>query len=298
MMPSLLKPVLLLSALLSTGAYAQTLCNGHAELCDRIYSSVSQIGTHDSAFVGNLPSDNQVKSVTDQLNAGIRFLSAQSHLDSFKQLSLCHTSCFLEDAGSVENYLGTIRNWLDANPNDVVTVLLTNGDNVDVSLFDSAFAASGIKPYAYVPPTTPLAIDAWPKLGDMIKSNTRLVAFLDAGATSAFPYILDEFTYFFETPYDTTDPNFPECTLDRPAKGDPKGRMYIVNHFLDTNIFGVLVPDRGADAVTNAATGAGSIGAQVDICRGLYGGQAPKGVLVDNFDVGDVFSAERALNGL
>ena len=296
-MLSLLKPVLLLSALLSTAVHAQTLCNGHAELCDRIYSNVSQVGTHDSPFVGNLPSDNQAISVTDQLNAGIRFLSAQSHLDSFKQLSLCHTSCFLEDAGSLEGYLGTIRNWLDANPNEVVTLLLTNGDNVDASLFETAFSASGIKPYAFTPSTTPLAIDAWPKLGDMIKANTRLVAFLDTGASPTVPYLLDEFTYFFETPYDTTDPNFPQCALDRPAKGDPKGRMYIVNHFLDTNIFGILVPDRGADAVTNAATGAGSIGAQVGLCEGIYG-VAPKGVLVDNFDVGDVFTAERAMNGL
>jgi hypothetical protein len=34
---------------------------------------------------------------------------------------------------------------------------------------------------------------------------------IDYGAdTSTVSYILDEFTYFFETPYDTTDPNFPE----------------------------------------------------------------------------------------
>ncbi len=73
--------------------------------------------------------------------------------------------------------------------------------------------------------------------------------------------------------------------------------MYIVNHFLDISIFGVDIPDRAADPQTNAATGAGSIGAQVAICEGMYG-QAPKGVLVDNFDVGDVFTAQKALNGL
>lgn len=315
-MLSLFKPVLLLFTLFSTAAYAQTLCNGHAELCDRIYSNVSQVGTHDSPFVGTLPSDNQAKSVTDQLSAGIRFLQGQSHLDSFKKLSLCHTSCFLEDAGSVEGYLVTVKTWLNANPNEVVTLLLTNGDNVDISLFDTAFADSGIKSYAYIPPTTPLPITAWPSLGDMIKGGARLVVFLgqspallppfslanhpqkpDTGASPSVPYILDEFTYFFETPYDTTDPTFPECTLDRPTKASPAGRMYIVNHFLDVTIFGITVPDRSHDAQTNAATGPGSIGAQVGLCEDLYA-QAPKGVLVDNFDVGDVFAAERGLNGL
>ena len=57
------------------------------------------------------------------------------------------------------------------------------------------------------------------------------------------------------------------------------------------------IPDAGADHTTNAAAGGGSIGAQVGICQGLYG-RAPVGVLVDNFDRGNVFAAQDALNGL
>lgn len=56
---------------------ANVACNGNIALCDRLYSNVSQIGTHDSAFVGILPTQNQGKSVADQLGAGIRFLQAQ-----------------------------------------------------------------------------------------------------------------------------------------------------------------------------------------------------------------------------
>jgi hypothetical protein len=113
-----------------------------------------------------------------------------------------------------------------------------------------------------------------------------------------FPYILDEFSYFFETPFDTTDPNFAQCTLDRPGNSSPNGKMYIVNHFLDAKIFGgLLVPDRLDLKKTNAATGQGSIGAQVGLCEGLYG-KAPKAVLVDYFNTGDVFTAERSMNGL
>jgi hypothetical protein len=67
-------------------------CNGSPALCDRIYSNITFIGTHDSAFVGSLPTQNQIKSVTDQLNSGIRFLQAQTHkwLNGFW---MCHTSC-------------------------------------------------------------------------------------------------------------------------------------------------------------------------------------------------------------
>ena len=112
-----------------------------------------------------------------------------------------------------------------------------------------------------------------------------------------YPYILDEFAYFFETPYDTTDPNFAECTLDRPPNSLPDGKMYIVNHFLDISVFGILIPDNPRDQQTNAATGSGSIGAQVALCEGIYK-RNPKAVLVDYFDKGDVFTAERSMNGL
>ena len=276
---------------------AQTLCNGHAELCSRKYSNITTIGAHDSAFVGPLPQDNQDVSVTAQLDAGIRFLQVQSHKNLLGTLELCHTSCFELDAGSVESYLSTVKTWLDAHPNEVVTLLIVNGDNVPVSEFDDAYTSSDLKSLAYIPPASPLALDAWPTLQDLITANTRLVAFLDAGADPSVPYILDEFSYFFETPYDTLDPTFPECTIDRPAGAKADGRMYIVNHFLDVELDGIDIPDRSALPQTNAAEGVGSIGAQADLCIGLYG-RAPVGVLVDFFDQGDVFTAQDRLNGL
>lgn len=157
-----------------------SLCNGQASLCAQKYSNISQIGTHDSPFVGDLPQDNQHLTITQQLDAGVRFLQAQTHLDLTRSLNLCHTSCFLADAGTVEAYLATVKTWLDAHPAEVVTVLLTNGDNVDVSMFDDAFTKSGIKPYAFIPATAPdpLPIDSWPTLADLIAANTRLITFL------------------------------------------------------------------------------------------------------------------------
>lgn len=69
------------------------VCNGHAQLCGRKWSNISEIGTHDSAFVGDLPTQNQDIDVTAQLNAGVRFLQAQTHY-FLGQLRLCHTSCW------------------------------------------------------------------------------------------------------------------------------------------------------------------------------------------------------------
>lgn len=92
------------------------------------------------------------------------------------------------------------------------------------------------------------------------------------------PYILDEFGhYFFETPYDVTDGDFAQCTLDRPADAAPDGRMYIVNHFLDVEILpGVKVPDLLSAGTTNSAA---SIRDQCNLCVGTYG-RTPNVVLV------------------
>ena len=95
-----------------------------------------------------------------------------------------------------------------------------------------------------------------------------------------------------------TDASFSSCALDRPAGASPDGRMYIVNHFLDVDIFGILVPDEEKAPQTNAASGnPGSIGSQVSLCEGLYQ-RAPKGVLLDYLDLGDPFTAEKAMNGV
>jgi hypothetical protein len=74
--------------------------------------------------------------------------------------------------------------------------------------------------------------------------------------------------------------------------------MYIVNHFLDIKLFDdVLIPDRFHASRTNAATGAGSIGAQNDVCKSKWG-RKPNIVLVDFFENGNVFVAEDTMNGL
>ncbi|RAL08181.1 uncharacterized protein BO97DRAFT_437841 [Aspergillus homomorphus CBS 101889] len=280
---------------------AQSTCNGQAAYCDRIYSNVTQVGAHDSPFVGRLPQQNQNIDVTAQLDLGIRFLQGQTHqsIDN-ETILLCHTSCLLEDAGTLESYLTTVKTWLDKNPDEVVTLLLTNGDSLSVTRFAEAFVSAGITDYAFVPESSPstLAINAWPTLQELISGGTRLVTFLDYGAdATTVPYILDEFAYFFETPYDVTDASFSDCSINRPSGASATGRMYIVNHFLDVDILGILIPDREHAAETNAVSGESSIGAQADLCLSLHG-RRPNFILLDFVDQGQPIAAQDLLNGV
>ncbi|TQS36189.1 hypothetical protein Golomagni_03366 [Golovinomyces magnicellulatus] len=279
---------------------SQRTCNGNAALCSRKYSNVTQVGTHDSAFVGEFVTQNQIMSVSEQLVAGIRFLQTQAHVKN-GVLQMCHTSCDLEDAGTLVKYLSTIKNFIELNPNEVITLLLTNGDRASVPMFDADMVNSGLAKYAFIPPKQ-LAMDEWPTLQELIEAGKPLVMFLDYGANSGqVPYILDEFKYFFETPFDVTDPNFSSCALDRPPASDGANLMMVTEKSSlpsDRSILGgILIPDRDASPRTNAATGAGSIGAHSDLCRQKWG-RKPNMILIDYFGNGDALTAQNNINGL
>ncbi|CAK7233847.1 hypothetical protein SBRCBS47491_008750 [Sporothrix bragantina] len=272
-------------------------CNGSPSLCNRLYSDVTYVGSHDSAFVGLLPTDNQFTSVASQLSQGVRFLQAQSH-NKNGVIELCHTTCLEKDAGTLASYLVPIKSFLDANPNEVVTLLLTNGDSIPVAQYGTVFQAVGLASYAYAPSGT-LSLDQWPTLAEMISSGKRLVVFMDYHAdTAQVNYILDEFTYLYETPYDTTDPKFAECTIDRPPGASASGRMGLVNHFLDVelDLFGevILIPDTIKAGTTNSIS---SITAQTNLCVNAYGRQ-PNFVLLDFISIGQAIAAQNQLNGL
>src|ERR1700750_3186353 len=87
--------------------------------------------------------------------------------------------------------------------------------------------------------------------------------------------------------------------MDRQNKLDADGSssMYIVNHFLDIQLSptNVMVPDRGAASNTNAETGQGKIGDQVNLCVQAFG-KYPNVVLVDFFGSGQEMQAQDAMN--
>src|SRR6201996_265256 len=57
---------------------------------------------------------------------------------------LCHTSCELLNAGTLEDYLTAVTRWLRAHPYDVITVLMGNSDVVDAGNFTAPVVNSGL----------------------------------------------------------------------------------------------------------------------------------------------------------
>ncbi|GME45576.1 hypothetical protein GTA08_BOTSDO12331 [Neofusicoccum parvum] len=293
-----------------------TACNNAASLCSKSYGNVTLLGAHDSPFLSDSTtsyssSGNQYYNSTVQLNAGVRLLTAQVHSytdNGASEWHLCHSSCALLDAGKLSDWLSEIKTWMDANTNDVVTLLLVNSDDASASDLESEFSTSGIDDYAYTPESTTTAPSEWPTLETMIANNTRLVTFvasLDASSNTVAPYLLDEFNFLFENPYDNTNPSNYTCTPDRPTslKGDTASaasgdRLFLMNHFLySSSALGIEQPNTTYLDVTNAANGTNSLGEAAAECSTTYA-KAPWAVLVDFFNVGPAIDTVDQLNGV
>ncbi|KAI0375129.1 PLC-like phosphodiesterase [Pilatotrama ljubarskyi] len=286
------------SAAALTATRRATTCNGHAELCDRSFGNVTFVGAHDSYAVGTSSLlVNQDYNITQQLNDGVRMLQSQAH-NKNGVIQLCHTSCGLYDGGSLQDYLTTVKTWMDANPNDVVSLLIVNSDNLAPSEYDTVFKAAGLDTLAYAPDSASLQASAWPTLGTLIDSGKRLVVFLSTKADfTSVPYLIDEFTNVWETAYDVTDTTF-NCDVNR-TNGDTSTQMYLINHFLDKVIAGFPAPDPDHADTTNAVSGVGSLGQQVQTCAAQYG-RNPNFMLVDFYEYGNgsVFQVAADANGV
>ncbi|KAJ3758875.1 PLC-like phosphodiesterase [Lentinula raphanica] len=283
-----------------------TVCNGHAVLCERPYGNTTFLGSHDSYAFSSDPlalARDQEVDIPTQLGLGVRFLQAEGHLND-GVLHFCHTSKhdLLFDGGTVVDYLTTVKTWLDANPNEVLTLLFTNSDGLSIpDVWAPAFVAAGIDTVSYVPTNNPMTRFDWPTLGDLIDSGKRVITFMDAGAdgTDGAPvdYILPEFTMLWEPPFDSTDPTFP-CSVDRIAGPlSTEEHLNMLNHNLDINVLGtgVLVSDPEAAATTNGVT---SIIADANGCAPLAGGVAPNFVMLDFVNIGEGLQAVNQLNGV
>ncbi|KAB5572640.1 PLC-like phosphodiesterase [Coniochaeta sp. 2T2.1] len=289
-----------------------TPCNNHPEFCSRRYSNITMVAAHNSPFVrpGNAAA-NQEFPVTTQLDDGIRLVQGQIQWpvnNTFGEPHFCHTSCDLFDAGPITNWLTEVKNWVASHPYDVVTILLGNGNYSSPDKYVPYIERTGILQYVYTPPVVPMNLTDWPTLSQMILHGQRVVFFLDYSANqTAYPWLMDEFSHMWETPFDPVDPTFP-CTVQRPPDLPPdqaKARLYMVNHNLnaEVSLLGttLLVPAVSLLNTTNAANGTGSLGVSAEQCTADWG-RPPNFLNVDYYNFGtppgSVFEVAARMNNV
>lgn len=208
-----------------------------------------------------------------------RLVQGETHLVNGSMYA-CHTSCDLLNAGTFESVLNQVATWVEANPYDVVTILVGNSDwrdGVTAKDYVEPFQNSRLAPYLYEPQYVPQRRNQWPTLGDMILRGKRVVAFIDYNANQTeVPWLLDEYTHFWSTPFSPTDRSFP-CTLQLPLdlsnETAKEEFMYIANHNLNIRVsiggFNLLIPDTYNIAETNGEYDTyGQLGAMASNCTG------------------------------
>ncbi|KAJ5087974.1 PLC-like phosphodiesterase [Penicillium angulare] len=283
-------------------------CNGHVDFCSRKYSNITMVTAHNSPFVKkNNIASNQDYTVTTQLDDGIRMVSFEAHYYE-DEIYLCHTSCSLLNMGTLEAYLTTISKWIKKNPFEVVAILIVNSDYVAPGNFSGPIQNSGLIDYAYRPSKVPMSLDDWPTLSEMILHGERAVVFMDYEADQTdYPYILDEFSQMWETPFSPLNRSFP-CTTQRPpgiSTANAEKRMYMANHNLNVEVvfdsLDILIPDPAQINVTNAVSGYGSLGVMANNCRAEWD-RPPNFLLVDYYDKGNfpgsVFQVAAEMNNV
>lgn len=186
----------------------------------------------------------------------------------------------------------------------MVTLLLVN-NGASASDLNTIFEAAKLSSYAYKPSSTS-ATTSWPTLQKLISANTRLMTFVASlSSNTGATYLMDEFTYIWENPYEVTTASNFSCKPQRPSavEGDTASamssdRLPFMNHFLDQDIgFGIVEPNSDAANTTNGQSGSGNLLTAADTCKEAYGRQ-PAFILVDFFDKGPAIDTVDKLNNV
>ena len=253
---------------------------------------------------------NQHLNLTQQLDIGVRGINWDTHRKpGDSNIHLCHTDCRILDAGLLIDAMKELSNWMNAHPTEIVVIIFENVGNWSPKALAAVFKQVGKSLLSTtvndILGTDKLVYykgfnDPWPTLGEMIKSNKRLVVLSSPlSKDPSIPWIMDEFMWGFETPFVYSSPNQFTCNIDRPKTPlgvELKNRLYMANHFLGSYFEGIqalLVPSPNKTAEVNTKE---SILAHASMCEQENQQQRPTLIALDFVDLGNPLEAIAALN--
>lgn len=95
------------------------------------------------------------------------------------------------------NVLREIRSFLDANPSEIVTIIIEDYVSSPQGL-TKVFQASGLNQYMFPVSRMPKDGGDWPTVDDMVQKNQRLVVFTSKSSKEASEGIAYQWTYMVE----------------------------------------------------------------------------------------------------
>lgn len=196
-------------------------------------------------------------------------------------LFLCHGLCEL-GSDPFPTMLDELRDWLKANPSEVVTLFIE--DHADARDIADDIIEAGLEPMIATPPEPG---EPWPTLGEMVQSGRRLVVIVEAGEPPPnAPWLVNGFTMTQDTPYTFRSVDEFSCA---PNRGPETASLFLVNHWI-----------AGATqfaANSKVANASPVLGDRMRQCREERG-QIPNFVAVNFVSLGDTFAVVDELNGV
>ncbi|PVV02385.1 hypothetical protein BB560_003158 [Smittium megazygosporum] len=309
-------------------------CNGYSEFCSKKYNELAYPGTHNSFAVGDSIASNQNIPVRDQLESGIRFLMFDLHDPNPKNISkvlndanvngvaegivnsafqaitdaknlikgrsgssitLCHTSCYLLNAGLFQDTLNIIAAFMKENENEVITVSVENFSNFEIGAVAKDFSKSKVSRYIFNPKNYAKFPDEWPSLKEMVSDDNRLVIFISSNANETeVPWILGQNKFIAETSFENLDSKSFDC------KGTfPSSKLTLLNHFKSTEKqigdFKAYIPKKDSLEQINSEQ---SILDQANLCAQNNPNFRTNFVAVDYYEKGELFKAITKINNV
>ena len=259
-------------------------CNGHWKLCDRKYSDVSYVTTHNamSSRDAKFIPPNHYRNIKKQLADGVRGFMLDTHSFLGKP-HMCHgpkgVACLIGKRPLVDG-LKDLKDFMDKNKNEVLTIIFESYITADKA--HGAFKSSGLLSYTY----THKRGTPWPTLRTMIKNNKRMVVFTDNGGGGKYPWYHKVWDHAWETHYSAKNPGDLKCSKNRGSKSNA---LFILNHFLTNPL--------ASDSLAKKVNFNPFFLKRAQDCE-KQNKKLPNFVTVDFYSIGDVFKVVKALNKL
>lgn len=256
-------------------------CNGFSELCNKRLDEVTTLMTHNSfnnaqkSFIA----PNQDFSITKQLSDGVRGLM----LDVYSSPNgpvLYHAFPQLGKEPLLSG-MRDIKNFLLANPNEVITIIFENHCTHEELL--QVMDTLEMRDMIYLHNGT------WPTLEEMIKINKRLVLMVEFKNDVILEGLLYAWQHTFDSRYDFKNVDEMDCSINRGSTG--LKTFYLLNHWVSGNLG---LPDKSRAKKTNSWE---VLGERTKNCTQEQ--QHKINFLgVDFYDLGDAMSIVDSLNGV